>query len=115
MENQVKFFETRGRTGFNGAVARNLETAPVFVRAELPANRAPVKLGGRGRPRKYRLDLLEVGQFLDISVNKRGAKATAQFRNRLNGAIVNFEKRYPDRKFAIRTFKNEAIRVFRIA
>lgn len=114
MKTEFNLVETRGRNGLNGALTR-LADAPVFTRAEMPANRAPVKMGGRGRPRKYRLDLLQVGQFLDLSLNKRGQAATNVFRNRLATSVAHFEKRNPGTKFAIRVFKNDAVRVFRTA
>lgn len=114
MKTEFNLVETRGRNGLAGALTR-LADAPTFVRVDLPSNRAPVKMGGRGRPRKYRLDLLQVGQFLDVSVNKRGEAATKTFRQRLATSVMHFQKRNPGTKFAIRTFKNDAIRVFRVA
>jgi len=54
------------------------------------------EVGGRGRPRKYPLTSMEVGSWFAIQF------ATPSKVAAVRGAVQNFRKRNPDKRFAVR-------------
>ena len=113
---KAHIIETRSpyRTSRIEPTREMVKNLPTFTPAALPANRAPIKTGQRGRPRKYRFDLLAKGEYFDYSINGRAAK---RILNRLAVCAHQYERHNPGVRFTIRTYKTtdlKVIRVFRV-
>lgn len=73
----------------------------------------PVPTSGiqKGRPRKYPIESLEIGDSFLIPYEKDVNKNAMH--SRASGSIANFRKKHPEKKFTTRQME-DGIRVWRI-